>query len=111
MFRYTLIGASLLFGACLGSNCPPILRPSLRVFIVDSMGEPVSVDAVQFSEVDYRELRPCTNQGDRWACGQELPGTFLVRAEVDGRIYEAEATVSENDCGIVTEDVEIVVDP
>jgi len=111
MIRLLLI--VLLLAAGCGRNCTLDIRPSLLVFIEDADGEPVQAEEVQFTETDLPELRPCTAGDDRsmWSCGQELGGAFLVRAEVDGRLYMADARVDSNDCGIITESVWIQTTP
>lgn len=84
------------------------------MLISDAEGRPLGADAVSFAPLDTDAFEPCSMaslDASEWRCQWSTERSFVVKAQIDGDEYETNAEVSENECGLITETVEIEVEP
>jgi hypothetical protein len=96
-------------------DCPDVEVPSLRVLVIDSTGGSVPDAAAEYvpSAEDWDHPEPCDKQDLRtFTCGGEHPGQIDLWVTGTGHRDHFEVVdVREDECGVVTTDVTVVMKP
>lgn len=109
-----LIAATALVG-CTGNggeDCDTSAAVSVSVTVVDPDGHDVDEVTVTYTREDSDEAEACDEGPDVFLCGYEVSGTLTIRAEAPGfSPFETEVTVTEGECHVDGESVDIVLQP
>jgi len=118
MVRPTTLGlllAAFALGGCTGDggvDCDTSAAVSVSVTVVDPDGVFVDDVTVTYTREDSEEAETCDEGPDVFLCGYEVSGTLTIRAEAQGYSpYETEVTVTEGECHVDGESVEIIMQP
>jgi hypothetical protein len=108
------LALALLAPACSGDDsvaCTADLRPSVRLTLLDSAGDPV-LDADVTYRVDGDIERACSTMGEGlYICGLEEQGRFVITARRGDEQGEARVDVRADVCHVVPEDVSLELEP
>lgn len=111
MSKHALLLALTLLATSCGDDpvaCTADLRPSVRVTVLDVVGEPV-LDAELTYRVDGDIERSCELSIDRYICGYEEEGRFVITAVRGDEQGEARVSVRADACHVVTEDIDMTL--
>jgi hypothetical protein len=92
-----------------GVVCTADFRFSTLVTVLD--GDAPVVDAAVEYSVDGSAPRACEPLGDRFACGGEEAGDFLITATRREQSGSVAVTVEEDECHVIPQEVTLGLEP
>lgn len=102
--------------ACNTTACTPNIVPSTAINVVDEEGHSINDPKlkVEYQVGSEAPWRPCDayRQGEKstWSCGEDIRGTFNVRATLDTMSGRTDGIVVRGDeCHVRTEQVNILL--
>lgn len=99
-------------GANNGEDCDTMAAVSVSVTVVDPDGGDVPEAMVTYTREDSEEAELCEEISDVFLCGYEVSGVITIRAEAEGfQSAETQVTVTEDECHVNGESVELVLQP
>lgn len=111
---FPLLAVALIAASCSGDEsigCTGDVRPSVRLTVLDSAGEPV-LDADVTYRVDGDIERSCTRGVEElYICAYEEQGRFVITAVRGDERGEARVSVRADVCHVVPEDVTLTLEP
>jgi len=112
-FLVFLAAGSLLVGCTTEQeDCTAIAAVSVAATVVDADGHPVGDAVVTYLAEGADTPETCEEIDDTFLCGYEVSGDILIRAEADGyQPAEQTVTVTEDECHVNGEFVELVMYP
>lgn len=119
MLRTRLIVLSALSLAALATTgcptepaCDSMAVTSVNVTLVDEAGIDITEADVSYSSDGGGTFTPCEEAiAGQWACGWEVAGDIVVRAESVGYITaEQTVTIDEDECHVIGQDLEMTLE-
>jgi len=95
-----------------GQDCTSMAAVSVSVTVVDPDGASVPDATVTFIRENSAEAEPCESISGVYLCGYEVSGTLTIHAEADDfQSAETQVTVTEDECHVQGESIELVLQP